>query len=73
MIHIKHILHVIVAYLQHFCLHILDNYVNTNGFEYLVVEGFVCTLYLKVLLLNCIVEGCVVDGFVKFCYLRLCC
>ena len=47
MIHIKHILHVIVAYLQHFCLHILDNYVNTNGFEFLVVEGFVCTLNLK--------------------------
>ena len=68
MIHIKHILHMLVAYLQHFCLHILDNYVNTYGFEYLVLEGFVCTLYLKVLLLNCIVEGFVVDGFVKFCY-----
>ena len=48
-----HILHVIVVYLQHFCLHELHNFVYTNTFEYLVVEVFfVCTLSLKVLLLN---------------------
>ena len=58
-----HILHVIVAYLQHFCLHELHNCVYTNRFEYLVVEGFVCTLSLKVLLLKTVLLEVCVDGF----------
>ena len=54
-----HILHVIVAYLQHFCLHELHNCVHTNRFEYLVVECFVCTLNLKFFfLIKTIVGGC---------------
>ena len=64
-----HILHVIVAYLQHFCLHELHNCVYTNRFEYLVVEGFVCTLSLKVLLLKTVLlEVCVDSLLLKYCY-----
>ena len=53
-----HILHVIVAYLQHFCLHELHNCVYTNRFEYLVV-GRIC-LYIK--FKGFVVKNCIVGG-----------